>query len=1208
MTKLIRELIDIPTRVHGGDFVLRLTEGVADADRTLKDYVVTEALAKNFDAALAEIRNGVDASSSKASYLHGSFGSGKSHFMAVLDLLLAGNVKARSIPELAPVLADHGAWLEGKRFLLVPYHMLGARSLEAAILGGYSDRVRALHSEAPVPPVFLGERLFADARRQREAYGDEKFFALLNQGKSEGGGKWGSLVTRWDAASFEAAMTGDVRDDARARLISNLVANVFQSYRDVADAGVEGFVSLDDGLSIVSKHAAALGYDAVILFLDELILWLAGKVADMAFVSREAEKLAKLVESTTADRPIPLISFVARQRDLTELVGEHVPGAERLGFSDVLKWSEGRFDVITLEDRNLPTIAEKRILKPVSEEAGLELDQAFADATGGREDVMRVLLTSDADPSMFRQVYPFSPALVQTLIAVSSALQRERTALKVMVQLLVNQRDTLRLKDIVPVGDLFDVIADGDEPFSEAMRRLFESAKKLYHEKLLPIIEREHELRKEDVASLAPDDAKATAFHSDDRLLKTALLAALVPEVESLKGLTAGKLAALNHGTIASPIPGREATMVLAKFRKWASEAGEIKVSEDPLNPTIELQLVGIDTEAVLAKAESVDTAGNRQKLVRKMLFRELGARVDESLIFEHGFLWRGTRRRAEVVYGNIRALPDESIQPAGDGWKVVIDYPFDIETHGAADDQAKLAQFRERHGDTRTLCWVPVFLSREVQRELGVLVRLDYVLKNDDRLRDHTEHLSATERSQARTLLQNRQSQLRERLRAALEVAYGASSVNRELVEASHDLIDCFQSLDSTFRPEPPVGANLQECFQHLLDQVMQHEFPGHPSFTGEVKLGRLRKVRTELERAVQAPDGRIVVEDRALRPEMRDIAQGLKLGTMYEDAFVLDEYWKHNFIRHAGADEGAVTAGKLRRWMDDPKPMGLPSEVANLVVLTFADQTRQSFFLHGGPHAPSLDNLPDAVELREQPLPEQAVWTAAVDRAASLFGEVVSSVLTANVVADLALRLREKAAEHRTAANRLPGVVLRALEQIGANPQDAPRIRTAQAASALVQSLTSETDNNTVVERLAAASFETSAQAMARSLSKAEDVVHAIESTEFVLFKSLIDIDAARRDDAERVLAKVREALSADELAVALEPALREGARAAAKLLAGTKPPGDPDWSIIDSGKRTVCKTKDLDAWREQVIPKLVEGRRLTIRWSIDERKDRT
>jgi hypothetical protein len=45
---------------------------------------------------------------------------------------------------------------------------------------------------------------------------------------------------------------------------------------------------------------------------------------------------------------------------------------------------------------------------------------------------------------------------VQTLIAVSSVLQRERTALKVMRQLLVDQRDSLQVGDLVPVGDLFD--------------------------------------------------------------------------------------------------------------------------------------------------------------------------------------------------------------------------------------------------------------------------------------------------------------------------------------------------------------------------------------------------------------------------------------------------------------------------------------------------------------------------------------------------------------------------------------------------------------------------------------------------------------------------------------------------------------------------------------------------------------------------------
>jgi hypothetical protein len=85
---LLRELIDIPERVRSGDFVLRLTEGVARPQETLRDYVVTPQLVTCFDDALAFIRSALDARSSKTAYLHGSFGAGKSHFMAVLLLLL----------------------------------------------------------------------------------------------------------------------------------------------------------------------------------------------------------------------------------------------------------------------------------------------------------------------------------------------------------------------------------------------------------------------------------------------------------------------------------------------------------------------------------------------------------------------------------------------------------------------------------------------------------------------------------------------------------------------------------------------------------------------------------------------------------------------------------------------------------------------------------------------------------------------------------------------------------------------------------------------------------------------------------------------------------------------------------------------------------------------------------------------------------------
>src|SRR6266446_4868938 len=579
--------------------------------------------------------------------------------------------------------------------------------------------------------------------------GDAQFFTTLSEGKGGAGG-WGELEAGWDVTRFEAAMEEPPGSEERSQLISALLGTFFGSYNTQVDRQSEAYLSLDKGLSVLSKHAASLGYDALILFLDELILWLASRAADLKFVHQEGQKLAKLVEAQTPDRPIPIISFVARQRDLSELIGESVPGADRLNFSDALKHWEGRFHKITLEDRNLPAIAEKRVLKCKSEAARQELDAAFAQTQRIRETVMNVLLTSEGDREMFRKVYPFSPALVQTLIAVSSVLQRERTALKVMMQLLVDQRDTLQVGDIVPVGDLFDVVAHGDEAFSQEMAIHFENAKRLYHHKLLPLLEKQHG-RREDLEKLSRDDPKRLAFRNDDRLVKTLLLSALVPEVESLRALTAERLAALNHGTIRTPIPGREGQEVLRRCRTWAASVGEIRIGEEVTNPTISVQLSGVDTETLIEQARREDNQGNRIRRVRQMLFEQLGIAGELEFEQSHDFLWRQTRRSCIVLFRNIRELPDTSLENADERWKLIIDYPFDEAGHGPRDDLSRLQAFRHAYpGGAKTLCWIPAFFSVEAQKDLGMLVILEHILTGE-RFAQYANHLSPQDRQAAK-------------------------------------------------------------------------------------------------------------------------------------------------------------------------------------------------------------------------------------------------------------------------------------------------------------------------------------------------------------------------------------------------------------------------------------------------------------------------
>ena len=881
MPTFIKDLFDLPDVVRGGDFVLRLAEGLERPEQTLRDYVVTPQLAKCFDEALSLVRDALEGRTSKACYLLGSFGSGKSHFMAVLNLLLEQNPTAREIPELAGVVTKHNSWTGGKKFMLVPFNLIGATGLEAALLGGYADHIRRHHPGAPTPPVYRAEALFEDAKGLRQAMGDKGFFAKLN--REENGSKgtaapaaagWGELAGGWDAKRFERAVMAAANNADRRQLVTDLVETFFRAAQNNSE-----FISLDDGLSVMSQHARALGFDAVILFLDELILWLASHAADPSFVAREGQKLVKLVEASKADRPIPLVSFIAKQREIADLVRDQVTGAQLAAIGDVLRYWEARFASIRLQDSNLPAIAEKRLLKPKSEAAKAEIDTAFAQTMAVQKNIRDILLTDEGNPEMFRKLYPFSPALVETLVVMSFALQRERTALRVMLQILVEQKNRLKLGDIVPAGDIFDVISEGTDAVSDVVKRDFEKAKRLYEQKLRPVLEQQHGMRTEQAFALPPEDPKGLAFRADDRIIKTLLLAALAPTVKTLKDMDAQRLVALNHGSYRTPIPGREQTVVIDKCRRWAAATGVIKLEGSSDNPRITLQLTDVDTDRIIEQAQAEDNDGNRRRKIRELLFEEFGLPKEEAqqLFHRYRFRWRGTDRECELQYANVREQAFETFKNKAEQWRVIIDFPFDQPPHGPRSDLALLQQFRNDNEEGfRTLVWIPSFLNHDALKELGRLVILDHILTGE-RFDQYVSHLSPADKASAKGLLDTQQKQLRAKMVAHLQAVYSAGSGLANSADAAHQLepSEQFQCLDETGDIQPPAAANFKQALTSLLSQALQKQFPAHPMFDDDANLrpAALGRVLEEITRAIQTPDGRIIVE-QSKRRELRQVA----------------------------------------------------------------------------------------------------------------------------------------------------------------------------------------------------------------------------------------------------------------------------------------------------------------------------------------------
>ncbi|WP_326641577.1 hypothetical protein OG884_02190 [Streptosporangium sp. NBC_01755] len=488
------------------------------------------------------------------------------------------------------------------------------------------------------------------------------------------------------------------------------------------------------------------------------MLWLASRSNDTTFVNREGPKLSKLVESASSRRPIPLMSFVARQRDIKDFLGANFTGAEKYATGQTFRWWEDRFNKIVLADGNLPLIVERRLLslKPGGRE---KPEAAFAHVTREPK-VWNVLLDGlddSSDQLSFRRTYPFSPALVSTMVALAGLLQRERTGLRTMAELLRRGRDELRVDDLIPVGDVYDVLMSaGMVPLTDDIAQHFANARTLFEEKLLPRLLDRHRLTTDRAEGLP----RTHAFVSDARLVKTALLTAIAPNVPALRNLTALKLAALklaalklaalNHGTIKVRLVGDETGKVLALFKELGqSGVSEIHLSDDQRNPLITIQLAGVDYESVLDRVRNQDTNGERRQLLRKLVFTSLGASAPADTIgggYTHSFVWRGSRRTVDLVYGNVRnaeELPDSALLAEGDRWKLVIDFPFDEQNFGPNDDLARIESEVRRSDLTTVLEYleaaaadehgrVPIAAKdREVLKKVANPLKLGEALEN---------------------------------------------------------------------------------------------------------------------------------------------------------------------------------------------------------------------------------------------------------------------------------------------------------------------------------------------------------------------------------------------------------------------------------------------------------------------------------------------
>lgn len=1220
MTTLLRDVIDIPDRVGADDYVLRLTDSTGDDAHiraTLDEYVITESLRNNFFSALDIVADALTKNTSRAAYLTGSFGSGKSHFMAVLYALL-GNHAAVRTAKFQDLTGRYDGELAGKKILRLTYHLLGAKTLEQAVLRGYVEQITRLHPDAPLPAVHLSDTLLTDAENLRKRLGDEEFLAGL--GSASGGDDgWGGLLgAGWDLPRYEAALAAPPEDPERRELVSALVNSYFKSFTETAD-----YVDLDRGLVAISEHAKALGYHAVVLFLDELVLWLAFSVRDTEFFARESQKITKLVESSGRQRAIPLVSFISRQMDLRKWFADAgASGAEQDALDRAFQYQQGRFGEIQLGDDNLAEVAHARLLKPKDDAARAVLDAAFANLARTQDvwEVLKDSLNTDdhhrgASEAEFRLTYPFSPVLVSTLRNLSSVMQRERTALKVMQRMLVDRRDTLTVDDLIPVGDSFDYIVEGSEPIDSHAGAMFKAATELYQNRLLPALLEKHSVSTE---QLEQEPASVPAgFRGQDRIAKTLLLSAIAPNVPALRDITASRLAALNHGSIRARIPGGEARLTLGVVREWSQkDIPEITVSEGA-NPVIRVQLADVDYQSILDRVRGEDNAGRRRVLLRRLVHEALGVsgrQDDLGGAATRTVIWRGSRREIDIVFGNVRdaaSLPEQSFDHRPGTWRFVVDYPFDEEGYTSADDVSRIDRLIT-HGDRQTVVWLPRFFTAAAMEDLALLVKLDWLFTGSgDRWAENSDHLPATDRAQAEGILRNLLSGTMTSFQTLLKQAYGIEPPDRKRIAAESLQFDVLTSLSRDFDPELPPAASLEDALLKIVDQAYGATYPNHPVFdpaADEVTARNFDTVRDYVEQAATHRDGRVPTNPGNDRKVVRRIAGPLRVGKATEDHFLFGEdsfaYWAGELDRAAQATT-PLTVGALQQHIDSLTPAwGLRPEARDLVITAWALLRKRAWFEAGSAvSAPALGRMRPNIELRAEELPDSQAWDDARTNASKLFGYTTPrTYLTGANVAEFAAQVRAKAADSISGLRYLIEELEAAHHRLGADAGADDRLVAAGALLGFVEKLHTTSGNVAVIDAMATVTLPVALETAGQIRNDAVRDTRALRNFKWKLVEKLLpatERGGEAGDEARAIEKRLRDAVSVPGRSLSDEMDSAEN-----KLVAWVvdDTPSEPEVEIkrtAASGESVLTSGADLDALIATLRTTIMDGKKIRVRW---------
>ena len=798
LSQTVNSVFDLPPAVPPCIVKIQDFDAEQVIQENVRDYVITPnvgiALKKLVDRIIASC---VRQEAGQGHYLHGSFGSGKSHFMSILGLMLENNpvVWAKESDILRDIRNTHQAWLQEHPILVIPVYMLGQSSLRMACYNAANERLRSLG----LPPCEFSdaEKVIASFRTEVERYG-ETVFQQLEQN---------SGIT---AKRFERSANGN--QDEKDALAGTILKYRQAGRSEKAQLYPDKF---SDGMATLTRHAKSNNFFGVVFMIDELILYLTGK-SGRDYID-EFNDLVALADNSALDRMVPLWTIVSKQRNIQETIPDD---SSQQRVFEAIDHHKDRFPETTdLADTELIPIVQERVLRV---RQGMEdlLKRAVDETINGLDVDVRNTLLQDFTLADFRRVYPFHPALIRTLIDITARLSRDRAAIRLLYELLIERNADLKIGSLISFASLFDVVFLPQGLTGSSNNQELDAVRQTYYDRLLPLID---ELYLEEIAKVE----KARL------IIKTILLCGLTKTLRN--DITVERILHLNYQDLHGRTDLGSYTSIAQILSDLDNRSELVRFNPKPSNPALGVVSISLASGVQLADVLKKVQVNWRQRLEAfNTLMKTLVNRpIQNSEIPNYECSWRGTKRRGKVRFVNIAELTlDQMTIPQGMEFMLFIDIPFDADNNHPRDEDLKVIErARAKLQPGPVGFWLPVEFSQDDIRDLEEYAKLLELEGNPN------TYLEDYGRSQRQMLEQKLVGQKISKARAIsdrLLQVYKGNGAEVTFLDAS-----ITASLDAD---------SLSAALDRIGSAVFDRLYPYHPRFSAAIEANQ-RNLRHLLE-----------------------------------------------------------------------------------------------------------------------------------------------------------------------------------------------------------------------------------------------------------------------------------------------------------------------------------------------------------------------